>query len=181
LGIGAFNLVRMNAYRECGGYQALRLTVLDDVKLGLLLRRAGKRTRAFIGGDDVECHWGTTVQAMIKIMEKNYFAALEYRMGAALALGIGGPLLWCVAIIGPFAGTVAGMAAGLALLLLMLPAGILARRLGWSFSAVALTPFIYPVLLYAILNSALVTIRQGGIRWRETFYPLEMLRRGTVR
>src|SRR5262245_7802582 len=36
LGIGAFNLVRMAAYRECGGYEALRLTVLDDVKLGLL-------------------------------------------------------------------------------------------------------------------------------------------------
>jgi glycosyltransferase involved in cell wall biosynthesis len=39
LGFGAFNLVRANAYRECGGYEALRLTVLDDVKLGLLLRR----------------------------------------------------------------------------------------------------------------------------------------------
>ena len=50
LGMGAFNLVRASAYRECGGYEALRLTVLDDVRLGLLLRRAGKRTRGFIGG-----------------------------------------------------------------------------------------------------------------------------------
>jgi len=57
LGMGAFNLVRAAAYRQCGGYEALRLTVLDDVKLGLLLRRAGKRTRGFIGGDDTECHW----------------------------------------------------------------------------------------------------------------------------
>ena len=40
LGIGAFNLVRAAAYRECGGYEALRLTVLDDVKLGLLLSEA---------------------------------------------------------------------------------------------------------------------------------------------
>jgi hypothetical protein len=31
------------------------------VKLGLLLRRAGKRTRGFIDGEDAECHWGTTV------------------------------------------------------------------------------------------------------------------------
>ena len=45
LGLGAFNLVRTSAYRECGGYEALRLTVLDDVRLGLLLRRSGKRTR----------------------------------------------------------------------------------------------------------------------------------------
>jgi glycosyltransferase involved in cell wall biosynthesis len=181
LGMGAFNLVRMDAYRECGGYEALRLTVLDDVKLGLLLRRAGKRTRAFIGGDDVECHWGTTVRGMVKIMEKNYFAAIEYRLAAALVLGIGGPLLWGVALVGPFTGTIAGTAAGSALLLLMLPAGIFARRLGWSFSGAALTPFIYPVLFYSVLNSALVTLRQGGIRWRGTFYPLDSLRRGTVR
>jgi hypothetical protein len=33
-------------YEQCGGYEALRLTVLDDVKLGLLVRRAGGRTRA---------------------------------------------------------------------------------------------------------------------------------------
>ena len=49
IGIGAFNLVRAKAYGQCGGYEALRLTVLDDVKLGLLLRRAGKKTRGFLG------------------------------------------------------------------------------------------------------------------------------------
>ena len=53
LGMGAFNLIRAATYRDCGGYEALRLTVVDDLKLGLLVRRAGKRTRAFIGGDDV--------------------------------------------------------------------------------------------------------------------------------
>ena len=84
MGIGAFNLVRTSAYRECGGYEALRLTVLDDMKLGLLLRRAGKRTRAFLAGDDVECHWGTSVMDMIKIMEKNYFATLEFRLWLAV-------------------------------------------------------------------------------------------------
>src|SRR5437867_5777263 len=68
LGIGAFNFVCASAYRECGGYEALRLSVVDDLKLGLLLRRAGKRTRAFLAGDDVECHWGTSAMNMIKIM-----------------------------------------------------------------------------------------------------------------
>src|SRR5207344_3301536 len=67
LGMGAFNLMRADIYRACGGYEALRLTVVDDIKLGLLVRRAGGRTRAFIGGDDVECHWGVTVPSMIKI------------------------------------------------------------------------------------------------------------------
>ena len=181
LGMGAFNLVRSAAYRVCGGYEALRLTVLDDVKLGLLLRRAGKRTRGFIGGGDTECHWGTTVRSMIKVMEKNYFAALDFRLGAALAAGLGGMLFWCAAVIGPWTGTVAGMAAGLAPLSLIIPAGIVARRLGWSFGSAVLTPFVYPMLFYAVLNSTRVTVCQGGVRWRETFYSLDALRAGTVR
>ena len=181
LGLGAFNLVRLPAYRECGGYEALRLTVLDDVKLGLLLRRSGKRTRAFIGGNDAECHWGATAPAMMKVMEKNYFAALEYRTGVAMGLGIGGTLFWGVALAGPFIGTAAGIVAGAALLSLSLPAGILARRLGWSWSAAALAPFIYPALFYAVVNSAFVTLRQGGVCWRDTFYPLDVLRAGTLR
>jgi hypothetical protein len=182
VGMGAFNLVRTAAYRECGGYEALRLTVLDDVRLGLLLRRAGKRTRAFIGGDDTECHWGTTVPEMIAVMEKNYFAAIDFRLGVALAVGLGGPLLWLIAAAGPFTGTWAGMAAGVALLSLMLPAGILARRLGWSsWPSAVVSPFIHPALFYAVLRSAVITTRQGGIRWRETFYSLKSLRSGMVR
>jgi len=46
LGIGAFNLVRTAPTVNVVA-MALRLTVVDDIKLGLLLRRAGKRTRAF--------------------------------------------------------------------------------------------------------------------------------------
>ena len=181
LGIGAFNLVRAEAYRESGGYEALRLTVVDDIKLGLLLRRAGKKTRAFIGGDDTECHWGRTVRDAIKIMEKNYFAAIDYRTGVVLSLVLVSLLLWGLVLAGLLHGSAAGLAAGLAPLSIILPAQVVARRLGWSTGGVMLTPFIYPVLIYAVANSAIVTLRQGGVRWRDTFYSLEQLRAGNVR
>jgi hypothetical protein len=157
------------------------LTVLDDVRLGLLLRRAGKRTRGFIGGDDVECYWGTTVRGMIRIMEKNYFAAMDFRLAAALTGGLGAMLIWCAAIVGPFTGTAAGVAAELAMLTLSVPAYVFARRLGWDAASALLTPFVFPVLFYALLNSAWVTTRQGGVFWRDTFYSLEELRAGAVR
>jgi len=181
LGIGAFNLVRAAAYRQCGGYEALRLTVVDDVKLGLLLRRAGKRTRAFIGGPDAECHWGTTAWSMVKLMEKNYFAALDYRLGLVLAGSVFVILVSTILILGLLSGTVAGLAAALSPLSLILPAGILARRLGWSWPSAVYVPFMFPLFLYAVLNSTFVTLRQGGIRWRDTFYPLATLRAGNVR
>jgi len=42
-------------------------------------------------------------------------------------------------------------------------------------------PFMLPIFMYALLNSTLVTLRQGGVRWRDTVYPLALLRPGNVR
>ena len=181
IGIGAFNLVRASAYRQCGGYEALRLTVVDDIKLGLLLRRAGKRTRGFLGGDDVECHWGATVRSMVKIMEKNYFAAINFRLELVVAGSLFAVLVLGLVMVGPTTGTVAGIIAGLSPFSLALPGGILARRLGWSWPCAFGIPFMLPVSLYTLLNSTFVTLRQGGIRWRDTFYSLDNLRAGMVR
>lgn len=180
-GIGAFNLVRATAYRQCGGYEALRLTVVDDVKLGLLLSRAGQRTRGFVGGDDAECHWGSTLRGMVKIMEKNYFAAVDYRLGLALVAFAVGVLFPAILILGLLSGTVMGLVAALAPMSMILPGAILARRLGWSWTCALGLPFMFLVGFYAVLNSTFVTVRQGGIRWRDTFYPLATLRKGNVR
>jgi glycosyltransferase involved in cell wall biosynthesis len=180
VGLGAFNLVRAAAYRQCGGYEALRLTVVDDIKLGLLLRRAGKRTRAFLGGDDVECHWGKTVWSMVKIMEKNCFPAVDYRLGPPLVFGVAVILICTLLILGLISGTAAGYIAVGSMLAPILPAGILARRVGWSWPCAVLLPFMFPVFFYTLLNSTFVTLRHGGIRWRDTFYPLAILRAGNV-
>jgi Glycosyl transferase family 2 len=181
LGIGAFNLLRASAYRACGGYEALRLTIVDDIKLGLLLHRAGTRTRAFLGGADVECHWGTTVPRMFRIMEKNYFAAVDFRVAPVVAGAILCTLIIGICILGLSTRTAAGITAGLAPWSLVLPAAVFARRLGWSPASAAITPLFYPVLVLAVVNSAVVTLRQGGVRWRDTFYSLDTLRRGNVR
>jgi glycosyltransferase involved in cell wall biosynthesis len=181
IGSGAFNLVRAAAYRQCGGYEALRLTVLDDVKLGLLMARAGKRTRAFLGVDDVECHWGTTVWSMVKLIEKNCFAALDFSLGLALAQSGGVLLLLAVFVLGLMSGTVAGLAAALSPLTLILPANILARRVGCPWPCAVFVPFMAPTIVCAMVNSTWVTLRQGGVRWRDTFYSLDALRAGTVR
>ena len=56
-----------------------------------------------------------------------------------------------------------------------------ARRLGWSWPSAVYAPFMFPLFLYALLNSTFVTLHQGGIRWRDTFYSIEELRAGGVR
>jgi hypothetical protein len=36
------------------------------------------------------------------------------------------------------------------------------------------------LFIYMLLRSTVVTLRQGGIVWRDTFYPLDELKRGMV-
>jgi hypothetical protein len=78
-------------------------------------------------------------------------------------------------------GTGSGLAAALSPFCLVVPAAILARRIGWSWSVALGVPFVVPVFLCALLNSIAKTLWRGGIRWRDTFYPLETLRAGNVR
>jgi len=182
IGFGAFNLVRASAYQQCGGYKALRLTVIDDLKLGLLLQRAGKRTRAFVGGNDVEALWGRRLWDAVQLMEKNHFAAFGFNLPLALGFGVCFSLLLGVLALGAVSGTRSGLAAALSPFCLSLPAAILARRLGWPWFISLSVPFAMPVvLLCSLLNSTFKTLWRGGVRWRETFYPIEVLRAGRVR
>ena len=42
----AFNMVRRTAYEQCGGHRTIRLDVLDDVKLGKMLKHSGHKQDA---------------------------------------------------------------------------------------------------------------------------------------
>jgi hypothetical protein len=180
LGVGAFNLVERDTYWKSGGHEALRLTVVEDVKLGKLVRRCGGRTRAFLGGDDVECHWGVTVRQMVRIMEKNYFAVINYRTWLAVAVGPICLVFWAAAVAGLFSGSFLGTTAGVALLSAILPTAIIARKLGWKMRGALFAPFVLAALFYAMMRSTFVTLGNGGVKWRDTFYPLDKLRAGNV-
>ena len=154
---------------------------MDDLKLGLILRRAGKRTRAFLAFDDIECQWGISIANMIQVTEKNFFAALDYRLWLVLAGLAFTVLISSILILALLSGTPAGLIAFLSPLSLIFSAVIVARRLGRSWTCAVFMWFMFPVFLYALVNSTFVTLRQGGIRWRDTFYPLDTLRAGNVR
>jgi hypothetical protein len=180
VGFGAFNLVRASTYRAFHGHEPLRLTVLDDVRLGLLVRRAGGRCRGFLGGGDIRCHWGSTLAQGIRLTGKNYFAAIHYRPGVAGGLGVMVLLLWAGAVAGVASGTILGLAAGLSGSLLALPAVVLARRLDWPLAATPLVPFVFSLAAFAVVRSTVLTLWHGGVHWRETFYPLAELRAGDL-
>ena len=57
MGVGAFNLVRRSVYDAVGTYAALRMEVLDDMKLGKVVKKAGFAQRNVFGGDLISIRW----------------------------------------------------------------------------------------------------------------------------
>jgi hypothetical protein len=117
---------------------------------------------------------------MIKIMEKNFFAGFDYRIAQGIFSGAILSILWAICMVGPFTGSLLGFCAAGSLFFSAVPAAVICKRLRWPLRGAVFAPFSFVAVFYAVLNSTIVTLRQRGIRWRDTFYPLETLRAGNV-
>ncbi len=177
IGVGGFNLIRREVYEHLGGFEALRMEVLDDVRLGWLVKRGGYRQHAVVGPGLVRIRWLQGALGVIRLAEKNGFAVLRYRIGL-MALA-------CV-----------GVAAQIVVPLLAIAAGGWALAAGLlTYASIALTYwanrrvtkaspwlaiFFAPaasVVIYAGLRSMVLALVRSGVDWRGTRYSLAELRR----
>jgi glycosyltransferase involved in cell wall biosynthesis len=177
LGIGAFNLVRADVYRAIGGFESLRMQVTEDIRLGVEIKRAGYRQRAAVGPDLIRLRWAEGAVHFIRNVTKNFFALFQFRVRPAL-IACATLTIFCVA---PFTGFAGPRSFRIAAALLWFMLFLLYRRLG-RFSHISTAFFLtFPVaaalLIYALFRSVVVTLLRGGIRWRDTFYPLSELRK----
>ena len=177
VGIGAFNLVRAGAFRAIGGFDHLRLTVDDDVRLGQALKVAGYRTRVLIGIGAVSVRWQVGLGGMIRGLEKNFFASLNFRLPdaalvAALILLVGaGPHVGCI---GGYGWARVVSVGGVGALAIMLALTGRFARLSWWY---ALTmPLSAVACAWSLARSTWLTLARGGIRWRDHHYDLAGLR-----
>ena len=82
---GPYFLVRREAYRAVGGFEALRENVLLDVSLARKLRAAGFRYRYFASGGTVETRMYRSLREIWRGFGKNAFVALGSRLHIAFA------------------------------------------------------------------------------------------------
>jgi glycosyltransferase involved in cell wall biosynthesis len=177
IGIGAFNLLRRSAYDAVGGWGALRLEVLEDLRMGFTIKSAGFRQCAVFGRDLTRIRWAEGALGVVNGMTKNLFAVFRFRLVVA-SLAVTSLVPLCLL---PFAGLLLGWA-GVAPF--VLTSGSLAalygrnHRLGLPGVLYALTfPIGSALFIFAITRSILITLVQGGVNWRGTFYPLKELRK----
>src|SRR5271154_3671588 len=100
MGVGAFNLVRRSVYDAVGTYRALRMEVLDDMKLGKVIKNAGFAQRNVFGEDLISLHWAKGAFGMVDNLTKNFFAVLSFQWPRTVASIIGLGFL----NLGPFLG-----------------------------------------------------------------------------
>ena len=181
IGAGAFNLIRRSAYEELGTYQALRLEVIDDLKLGGAVKVHNFKQDCVVGTGLVRVRWAEGGMGVVRNLRKNAFSLLNFNWFlAVLAIVAAG-----IYQLGPWVGLI--LAPGIAkcgFALALLSIGLLYWRMGRQFG---LSPWFFLthplstiMFIYALLNSAFSALIHRGVVWRGTNYPLEEIRAFSV-
>ncbi len=177
MGVGAFNLVKKDVYRRIGGHESIRMHPIDDIMLGKVIKQHGFRQDCLTGYDFVTVRWYETAGMMINGLMKNVFALYNFRVTWVLA----GIVIIFVMTIFPVWGIF--LADGYARLLFL--ATVVVRGIAFvrgsvmlgngirSFPWSLVTPYIN---IFIMIKATVTTLKNKGIDWRGTHYPLELLR-----
>jgi len=181
VGVGAFQLAQRSAYEASGTHRRLAMEVVDDMKLGKIVKQAGFRSACGVAQDSVAVRWHAGAGNLVRGVTKNFFAGAGYDL-KVVALQLAGLFMMDVL---PFAGTVLGhgwirgLSAIAVAIAMSFHVGV-----AWVMRVSPLYALTHPLgallFSYMLLRSTVVTLWQGGVVWRDTFYPLEDLKRGVV-
>lgn len=179
VGIGAFNFFSREAYEKIGTHKKIALEVIDDMMLGLQVKRAGFRQMAMFGQELVSVRWVEGFRGVVQSLEKNAFAAFDYSVPLLLGLTAASfllnifPYLILFSPNSPAFFPALGSIAAIFLLYLA----------NQKYNAAALAAFpLHPVtcllMSFVVWRSAIKTLAAGGVRWRDTFYSIKELKAG---
>jgi hypothetical protein len=176
-GVGAFNLIRSDTYQQFGGHRPIAMDVLDDMKLGKLVKQHGGRQDFLAAPDLLSIRWYDSLWQVISGLEKNGFAALSYSFRQLILF----TLVFFATMIAPYFLAVflplPDSSGFLASVILWHPMYMItAVSFGGSWLLLPMLPVGACLMVFAFWRSAWITLRQGGVRWRDSFYPLDELR-----
>lgn len=174
VGVGAFNMVRREKLEEMGWLEPLRLQVVDDLHLGRMVKARGYRQFALLARDAISVRWFCGLMGVVRGLEKNAYAGLNYRWDYALAAALVSAWpLWTLALIASYASPAWALAwygfqVGVG--------GLAAHATGVPRWAGVGFPLAGPILGFTMLRSAWLAEGRGAVVWRGTSYALADLR-----
>jgi glycosyltransferase involved in cell wall biosynthesis len=187
VGGGVFTMIRREVFARSPGFAALRLEVADDVALGQLMKRCGASCALLLASDAVSLEYYGDVRAMVLGFEKNAYAGgggysiprQTLLLLLMMFIEFGPTIVLLLAFAGRLSPSLGALAA-LAMLLIQGCQGVIAAHTRRPLVSALVPWFGAAVLMFAAVRSMWLIERAGGVRWRDTFYPLQELRRGRV-
>jgi cellulose synthase/poly-beta-1,6-N-acetylglucosamine synthase-like glycosyltransferase len=181
IGVGAFNLIRREVYDALGGWEPLRMEVLEDLALGRRVKAGGFAQRVALGLDLVRVRWAQGALGVVENLTKNLFALFRFRPELLLGFASGLALFTLFPLVACLAGRPMWWPAGVLLVALFLAYQRTGRYHHFSAAQMPLYPVATVLFLYALFRSMWLAIWRGGITWRGTFYGLRELRHSAAK
>jgi hypothetical protein len=168
LGGGTGNLVRRADYDACGGHVALRDAVVDDIGLGRLFRRNGRRTEVIVANDFISVRMYHGLGEIVRGFTKNAFAVA----GRSYVVTLIVLLLGVVFHLLPYALAILGDPISLvSVCLISLTRVVLFSSLRYRLDSALLGhPLMMVVWAYIMLRSLWLTGIRREIEWRGRTY-----------
>ncbi|MCZ6635231.1 MAG: glycosyltransferase [bacterium] len=182
IGIGQFNLVKKASYLTAGGHTSIRFDILDDFKLGKLMKMSGYHQDFLVSWDLASYRWPDSVWDIAKAQETHTFGSMNYSIVKLICFTtffLGISLLPYIGLLFfhdlRFWGYVA------AVCIIQYTWGFMGIQRGLGWKQTLSFPVSIFLFLWAHWRSAITILWAGGIYWRETFYPLKLVRANRYR
>ena len=173
--IGAFNLVKRDSYEKVGTHASIKIRPDDDLQLGMMIKAAGLKQDVLAGSKYVSLEWYKKLSQFGNGILKNSFAVAGYSLITSIANVL--LILLFVALPIPilliFGDAPIRLMALIAFLCQVLYMTLVVPNKWWYAFVI---PFAGLYIAYFTLKSATLTLKQGGIYWRDSFYSLAMLK-----
>jgi len=174
-GIGAFNLIRRDAYEKIGTHVKIKLRPDDDLQLGIKVKQAKLKQDVLAAKGYVCLEWYKNLTQFGNGLQKNSFSVSDYKLPIAIAnvlfvlvsIALPMPVMFIFGTV-----TIRLMAATMLLFHIIYMTIIPPNKWWYAF----MIPFSGFFISWIILRASVITVKQGGIYWRDSFYSLEDLK-----
>ena len=183
VGSGSFNFVLIDAFEKAGGFEKLKMEVIDDVTMGQILKSSGAKTLMLLGKKFVGVRWYSNLRSLFDGMGRammtglGNFNFLQLFLLSTIAFVIDiTPFIILIPFGIPYLQFI-----GIISIVFIISATIITDRLmNRSFHYSFFLPIGY-VLIYLIsLYGGFKVFTNGGLTWRDTFYSTKDLKDGRV-
>ncbi|MFQ6038505.1 MAG: glycosyltransferase [Candidatus Aminicenantales bacterium] len=176
VGIGPFLFIHRNAYAKCGGFEAIKSEILDDMALARRVRKSDGRISVMDGTDLVRVRFYTCFQEVWSGFSKNAFQAIGSSPYLLFVLSVGCYFLFIYPYLCLGACVLYGqniVLPALHVLLISLMRIALSARFRTSYAYGLLHPLCVFLTLLILFNSFRLTLFHRKIEWKERLYPIE--------